>query len=406
MADQLSQDLASLKIDRAAPPSGRGKVLVILLAILAGLGALGYFVVYPKVKAALFTREVQTEVVVLISPSQAQTQLTATGYVIAQVSAKVAAKVPGRIAEIYVEEGQVIKRGDKVARLEDVDAKSAIAASRARASAARAKVAIARGSLAELEATLKRDKPLAEKGVIAKAPVDDLEVKVGSLQASIRAAEAETAAAEAEAKSLEVQLGSYVITSPIDGTVIDKLVEVGEGVAPGFGTPGVVELVDMTSLVVEVDVPEARLSQVVVDRHCDIVLDAYPAKTFRGAVKEIGRRVNRAKASVPVKVRFVDRPEQVLPEMAARVGFLSEEAKDERNTAPPKLVVPASAIAQRAGADVVFVVEDGEVRMTTVKLGEPVGEGRELLSQLPPGTKVVMKPPKDLADGEKVKEKK
>jgi multidrug efflux pump subunit AcrA (membrane-fusion protein) len=182
--DQLSQDLASLKIDRGPKPSGRrGSVLVVAVLVVVALGAIGYYVVYPRVRSALFTTEVKTGQIVLVSPAQARVQLTATGYVVAQTSAKVAAKVPGRIAEIFVEEGKVIEKGAKVARLEDVDFKSALATSRARAAAARARVQIARSALVEHRVTLDRDKPLADKGFIPKAPVDDLEAKVGSLTA-------------------------------------------------------------------------------------------------------------------------------------------------------------------------------------------------------------------------------
>ncbi|MGE3769224.1 MAG: efflux RND transporter periplasmic adaptor subunit, partial [Kofleriaceae bacterium] len=241
----------------------------------------------------------------------------------------------------------------------------------------------------------------------------------------------EAAAADAEARSLEVQLGSYVIVSPIAGTVVDKLVEVGEGVAPGFGTPGVVEVVDMESLVVEVDVPEGKLDQVGEGNPAEIILDAYPSTRFGGHVKEIGRRVNRAKATVPVKIAFDDLSEaggggsiapetgagsgagsaepvkkrRVLPEMAARVSFLEKAVSAEERKAPPKLVVPANAIVQRAGADVIFIVDEDRVRMTTVKVGPPFAGGRELETPLPVGTKVVLDPPADLTDGKKVKEK-
>lgn len=433
--DQLSQDLASLKIDRSPKRGSRpGVKLLVALVILAGAGAAIYYVAIPMLKSKFVTDEVRTGEIAMVSPAQGQMKLTATGYVTALVSAKVAAKVPGRIAEIYVEEGSVIAQGDKVARLEDVDHKSTIASARARAASARARVQIARANVAELEVQIKRDKPLAERGVIARSGVDDMEARVASLQASVRAAEAEAGAAEAEAKSLEVQLGSYVIVSPIAGTVVEKLVEVGEGVAPGFGTPGVVEVVDMNSLVVEVDVPEGKLDQVGEGNPAEIILDAYPSNRFGGKVKEIGRRVNRAKATVPVKISFDDlseasgggaimtetgsgsasgsaapvenrRTRQVLPEMAARVSFLEKAVSAEERKAPPRLVVPSNAVVQRAGGDVVFVVEDDQVRMTTVKVGAPFAGGRELETPLPAGTKVVLDPPAGLTDGKKVKEK-
>jgi RND family efflux transporter MFP subunit len=412
--DQLSQDLASLKIDRGAKPRGRaGRSAAVIGVIVAALAAVAYFAVYPKLRSSLLTTEVKTGEISLVSPAQSQVQLTATGYVVALVYAKIAAKVPGRIAEIFVEEGQTIEKGARVARLEDVDFKTALATSRARAAASRAKIAVARANLAELRVQIERETPLVEKGVTAKATLDDLRTRSDSAAASVRAAEADTAAADAETRALEVQLGGYEIISPISGTVVDKLVEVGEGVSPGFGTPGVVEVIDLASLVVEVDVPEGRLSQVGVDGPCEIVLDAFPTKRFRGAVKEIGRRINRAKATVPVKIRFVDlstgappKGVQILPEMAARVSFLVAALDAKALEVPPKLVVPTSAVTQRGGGDVIFIYDDGDVRMSQVKLGPPFGGGRELETSIPAGTRVVLDPPRDLADGQHVKEHK
>lgn len=408
-SDQLSRDLASLKIDRAAPPpSGAGRTLVWTAIIVAAIAAIGWFVVYPKVHSALTTPEIEVGEIQMVSPAQASVELTATGYVVALSYANVASKVPGRIAELYVDEGSEIKQGDKVARLEDVDFKSSLAASRSRAAAAHSKVAIAKAQLAEIKVQIDREKPLVESGVDAKATLMDLQARYESLTAAVKAAEADAYAAEAEVASLQTQLGSYTIITPISGTVVKKLVQVGEGVSPGFGTPGVVQVVDMSSLVVEVDVPEARLSQV--SEHppspCEIVLDAYSTQRFRGEVKEIGHTVNKSKATVPVKVKFLDRPKLVLPDMAARVSFLSAALDEKAIAAPAKLVVPASAVVQRNGADVIFVYDEGDVRQTSVKVGEAVGDGRALETPIPAGTKVILAPPSDLKDGQKVKEKK
>jgi RND family efflux transporter MFP subunit len=416
--DQLSRDLASLKIDREAKPPGKGRAIALWLAVLAAAALIVYFVVVPKIRAKFTTAQVRTGEIAMVSPSQGQVQITATGYVVAEIAAKVASKVPGRIAEIYVKEGERIEKGQKVARLEDVDFKSGLAASRARAAAARSRIQIARATLAETRVQLDRERPLVEKGVSAKATLDDLEARAVSLTASVRSAEAEAAAADAEAASLETQLGSYVITTPISGTVIDKLVEVGEGVSPGFGTPGVLDVVDLESLVVEVDVPETRLSMLREGNPCEVVLDAYPTERYECAVKEIGRRVNRAKATVPVKVALAGkRPPQMLPEMAARVLFLSAkpEAKGDVKDGVKgdvkdkdmslKRVVPTAAVTQRGGTDVIFIYDDEHVRMTTVKVGGEYAGGRVLETEIPAGTKVVLDPPTDMTDGQKVKEK-
>jgi HlyD family secretion protein len=405
--DQLSRDLASLKIDRnpVAAPSGRaGKVVIVL--VLAAVAVAGKFYVYPKVHAALNTTEVSLGEVQLISPAQADVQLTATGYVIALTSSKVASKVAGRIAELYVDIGSVMQKGDKVARLDDVDFKSNMAASASRAAAARAKVAIAKAQLAEIKVQIDRETPMVESGVSSKATLADLQTRYDSLTAAVTAAQADAQASQEETEALKTQLGSYTILTPISGTVVNKLVQVGEGVSPGFGTPGVVEVVDMSSLVVEVDAPETRLSQVKVGAPCEIVLDAYASKRWRGEVKEIVQRVNRSKATVPVRVTFVDRPETVLPDMAARVSFLATALDPKQLAAPPKLVVPAAALAQRGGAEVVFVYDDGDVHQRTVEVVDKTGDLREVHAQLPVGTRLILSPPASLADGQKVKEKK
>lgn len=405
--DQLSQDLASLRIDRTPKPPSKGPLkLVIWLAVIGGLLAVALLVVYPRLKSSLFTTKVSTGEVLLISPAQAQIQLSATGYVVAQVFAKVAAKTAGRIAEFYVEEGQLVEKGTKVARLEDVDQRSALAAAKARSAAARARIQTARAQLAETQVTLEREKALLTSGVSPKATVDDLQARMDSLRAAVRAAEADAGAAEADVKSIEVALDNTLIITPVTGTVVDKLVEVGEGVAPGFGTPGVLDVVDLDSLVVEIDIPEGKLAQVKIGAPCEIVLDAYPQQRYRGAVKEIGRRVNRAKATVPVKVSFADRPKEVLPDMAARVSFLREALTDAQLKEAPKLVVPSAAITDRDGVEVIFVIEDDIVRQTQVKLGGATGDGRELLRPLlPGGTKVVLNPPASLHDGKSIKER-
>lgn len=422
MTDQLSADLASLKIDRNAPPKRSKGGLIVVLLLLAGAGALAYFVIYPRVTGALFTDEIKTDEVRMVSPAQSSVQLSASGNVVALVYAKVAAKVPGRIAEIFVEEGDRIEKDAKVARLEDVDFKSGLASSRARGAAARARIQIARAQVSELKVQIDRERPLVEKGVTAKATLDDLIAKSSSLTASVRSAEAEANAADAETRSLEVQLGSYLITSPIAGTVVDKLVEVGEGVSPGFGTPGVVEVVDMTSLVVEVDVPESRISQIHEGAPAEILLDSYASNRLAGTVKEIGKRINKSKATVPVKVKFDQQPDQimidgagsnapkvkmlVLPDMAARVSFLGAKLDEAALKVPPKRVVPTRAVVKRDGRDVVFIFEDDRVRMSPVTVKGEYGGGIEIDTNIPEKTKLVLDPPADLVDGKKVKEKK
>jgi HlyD family secretion protein len=165
------------------------------------------------------------------------------------------------------------------------------------------------------------------------------------------------------------------------------------------------KIADFGSIVVETDVPEVRLHLVKKAGPCEIVLDAYPDKHWRGEVVDVSPELNRSKASATVKVRFLDRDETVLPEMAARVSFLEAPLDANKLNEPPKKIVPGSAVVDRAGSRVVFVLESGKVRMAPVTLGARFGDGYELVEGPSPGTKIVSEPPPTLGDGQAIKER-
>jgi len=223
----------------------------------------------------------------------------------------------------------------------------------------------------------------------------------------VRAAEAEVKAAKAEVTALRVDLQYMRVLAPIDGTVINEPPEVGElvGTDIGGGRDKVIELADFSTLMVETDIPEARLHMVRVGSPTEITLDAFPGRRYRGEAVEISPRVSRAKATIEVKVKFVDTAQDVLPDMSARVSFLTEAIDPATLQEKPRTVVPASAVVDRAGAKLVYVVEGDLVRLHTVTLGERIGSGFELLSGPPVGTRLVADPPRELADGQQVKEK-
>ena len=181
-----------------------------------------------------------------------------------------------------------------------------------------------------------------------------------------------------------------------------KPLQPGDVVTPG--TP-MARIADFDSIVVETDVPEARLHLVKTGGPCEIVLDAYPDKRWRGEVADTSPQLNRAKATATVKVRFLDRDATVLPEMAARVSFLDAPLDVAKLSERPKRIVPGGAVVDRGGAKVVFTIDSGAVRMTPVTLGPPFGDGFELVDGPAPGTKIVSDPGPNLGDGQAIKEK-
>lgn len=407
MADQLSSDLASLRIDRTArAPEGRGprSLLVWLLLIVAG-GAAAYTYGRPRLEAELFKTEVDVTEIALVSPAQSSIELSSTGYVVPQIVTLVGAKIPGRVSKINVKEGDQVKAGDVLMELDSADYQAAKRAAESQAAAARARAAAARAAVAEIQVQLDREKKLVAEGISPKANAENLTAKVASLEANVTAAEADITAAMSAVQSAQVNLGYLTIKSPITGEIVSKPPQLGELVGALTLTPLTIEIADMSTLAVETDVPEARLEQVKPKAACEIVLDAYPSRRFRGEVLEVSPKINRQKATVKVKVRFIDPTDGVLPEMAARVSFLSQPLDAAAMKEPPKLVVPASGLVERSGAKVVYVIDGDTVKMVPVTLGMPFGAGFELVNGPAAGTRIVKDPPAALGDGQHIKEK-
>jgi RND family efflux transporter MFP subunit len=347
--------------------------------------------------------------VITVSPAQASVELTSTGYVVAQTLSSVAPKVAGKVKTQRVKQGDKVKAGDLLLEIDTADQKAGIASADSQVAAARARVMTAKANLLDVEQQTRRAQSLSEAGIGPKGAAEDLIARSASLKAQVQAAEADANAQAALASALRVNLASYTLIAPISGTVVNKPPQIGEFVGPqpaGIAIDmGGVQIADFTTLMVETDVPEQRLSQIKMGGPCEIVMDAFPTKRYRGKAMEVTPKVNRTKATVTVKVAFVDENEGVLPDMAARVSFLSGELDKEAMKTPPKTVVPGSAVAEVQGSKVVYRVEGGVVRLTTVTLGPAVGTGFEVVSGVSAGTKLVSSPPRDLADGQRIKER-
>jgi RND family efflux transporter MFP subunit len=412
VSDQLSSDLASLSIDRSSRSSGGAAKRVVLWLVV--LGALGYGIyayALPQLQTQVLKTEVSVTELSTYSPIQASVELTSSGYVEPQRVSRVGAKVPGRVSQLHVRQGQKVKAGDVLLELEQADRQAAIQSAKMRVAAAEARVATAKANVAETRVQAERERALVKSGVAPAARADDLEARVASLTEAVRAAEAEVKASNAEVAALKVDLGYMQVHAPMDGTVINKPPEIGEVVGSDLGTvasdsdQAVIELADFNTLMVETDIPEGRLHMVTIGSPCDIALDAFPTRRYRGEAVEINPKVDRAKATVGVKVKFVDPPEGVLPDMSARVSFLSKPIDDAQLKEKPKTIVPGSALVDRGGTKVLFVLEDGVVRMRNVTVGAELGGGFEAIDGPSSGTRVVANPPATLVDGQRVKEK-
>src|SRR5207248_2074009 len=221
---------------------------------------------------------------------------------------------------------------------------------------------------------------------------------------------ADVAAAQARVEVARVNLENCYVRAPFSGRITHKLTDIGEIVfgftSAGTGNGGIASLADFSTLQVEADVSESQVAKLKIGTPAEIVLDAFPERRYRGKVAEVRPRVDRAKATVTVKVAFVDEPVDVLPDMGAKVTFLAKELDEAAAKAQPIPAVQADAVVERGENKVVWVVDpQDQLRSVPVVTGAPMGGLVALRDGPPPGTKVVRRPDGDLRAGMKVKEK-
>lgn len=396
------KDLGQLKIDKSKMTYGgrrsRKPLIGIAIAVILVIAVIVYFfLINPTVP-------VEAGAVSLMYPSQSFTLLNASGYVVAQRKAAVSSKATGRLEWLGVEEGSKIKKGEIIARLEDRD----VAATRDQASAnlknTQAALAQTRAELDDATINFNRSKDLIAKGFISRMDYDTAEARYKRAQAGVSGAESAIQSAEAALKAAEVAVEYTKIRAPFDAVVLTKDANIGDIMTP-FGAAmnakaAVVTVADMSSLEVEADVSEANLGKVNKGQPCEIQLDALPDKRFRGQVHMIVPTADRSKASVMVKVSFLDKDPRILPEMSAKVAFLEHAVSPEEER--PRVALPSAAVISREGNHWVFVVAGKRVTEAPVHIGAKIGDMVEVIDGVKAGDKVVLNPPKKLGNGSKI----
>jgi RND family efflux transporter MFP subunit len=400
-----NEDLSKLKIDKSKVvirPRKRRKVVYWTLVVIAIMILMSLLyakgVLTPSV-------EVQVATVSQFYPSQAFTLLNASGYVVAQRKSALASKVTGRLIWLGVEEGSPVKKGQVVARLESQDVSATRDQAAANVNAARFTLEQAQADLRVATLTFNRNKELLSRGVVAQQAYDDALARYERSVAAVAAAEAALKANTAALEGATALLEYTLIRAPFDAVVLTKDADVGDIVTPlgaaANAKAAVVTIADMNSLEVEADVSESNLSQIRPGQPCEIQLDALPERRFRGVIHMIVPTADRSKATVMVKVRFVDKDSRVLPEMSAKVAFLARMAKPDEQKS--RTALHQTALIHRKNGKVVFLVKEDRVVETPVNLGSPMGDMVEVLGGVKVGDRVVLNPPDRLKNGSKIK---
>jgi len=397
MADS---DISRLKINRAAAPVAgaprrrRRTWLVVVLVILAIAAAL----VFRSMTAPIPVEPVSVS---MAYPSQSFALLNATGYVVAQRKAAVASKATGRLEWLGVREGSRVKEGEVLARLESRDVTATKEQAAANIKLAQANLEQGQAELNEAERNFNRSRDLLAKNFVSQASHDAAISRFEKAKSAIAGYRASIAVAQATYRATEVGVEQTLIRAPFEGVVLTKNANVGDVITPFSSALGsqaaVVTMADMSTLEVEADVSESNLEKIQPNQPCEIQLDALPGVRFRGRLLRMVPTVDRAKATVMAKIRFTELDPRILPEMSAKVSFLSQEMPEGERTA--RTVLQPAAIVQRDGKNVVFVIKGDKVSQVAIETGAKIGEMVEIKSGVSAGDRVVMRPSEKLHDG-------
>jgi HlyD family secretion protein len=447
----MESELKSLRIDRSkksrpagepSPWATRWILTGVILIVLLGAGRF----VYARLNAAT---EVSVTRVMAAQPAGAAGEsviLNATGYIVAAHKIQVASKVLGRVAWIGVDKGDKVREGQTIVRLEDDEYRAQLQQARGNLLAlqarltelengsrpeeirrAEADVIEARAEAQNAQINLDRTRSLVTQGVMSKQALDDAQarfdrqearvnalqrtfelVKIGPRREQIDAMKGQLEQAKGMVAFYETQLANTVIKAPVTGTILERAVEKGEFVTTSFvgerGAKGyVVSLADLNDLEVELDISQNDFAKLGSRQRGVVTTDAYPDRKYEGVIDEISPEANRQKATVQVKVKIVKPDDYLRPEMNASVAFVSgaKDAPAQTAAARPVVFVPATALRN----DKVFVVSSGKAVARTVKAAGSTSQGIRVEEGLNGGEDLILDPPAELKDGDRVRVK-
>jgi len=395
-----SDSLNNLTIDKTMqlkPAATRTRLRLVVAIII--IAAVALLIVFVKSRSV----SIETTTVSQIYPTQSFTKLNASGYVVAQRKAAVASKITGRLEWIGVQEGDRVKAGQIIARLENRDLDSSARQAEASVQSAKASLEQVRAEMTDAAQSFRRQKELLAQGIVSQAEFDTADARNKRAIAGTAGAEAALRVSSEALQGARITYDYSLIRAPFDAVVLTKNADVGDIITPlgaaANAKAAVVTIADMRSLQVEADVSESNLGMVSLGQPCEISLDSLPNTRFRGTVHTVVPTADRSKASVMVKVAFVDTDTRILPEMSAKVAFLEREAnKEDRQQ---RIAINPAAIIKVAEREGVYLLKGDTVVFTPVVRGIKLGDMVEV-SGVKAGDKIALRPLDKLKDGSRV----
>ncbi len=406
MADP-SESIHQLKIDRSAPaPAGGSRAWIFAVLAIAVIAVVGWLL------SDRFRGSVLVETDVARQPpsvAAASSVLDASGYVVARRQATISSKVTGKVLEVLVEEGMRVEKDQVVARLDDTTQQAQLAVAIAQADSARALLDEVSARLRNAQQERDRQRDLAARGLTSQSSLDDAEALYDELAARLETGRENVDVAESNVLLARDALSNMTIRAPFAGMVVTKNAQPGEMISPvsaggGFTRTGICTIIDTDSLEIEVDVNEAYIQRVLPGQRVSAVLDAYPDWRIPSEVIAIIPTADRQKATVRVRIGFLERDNRVLRDMGVKVSFLGTETPASTTREVQGVMIPGAALRSDDAGDFVWIVRNGVVDRRSVELGGPRDRPQVLVQTgLVAGDTVVRSAEGPLSAGQAVK---
>lgn len=387
VSPRLDKSLSGLRLDPTIrTQQGRGALWWIAITLVLAL-TIGGASVWLYQQTLGRPPQVQIAFARLVG---ANTQLTGAvlsgaGYVVTgDRYISIGVRVPGRIDAYEVQEGDFVRKGATLVRLDARDYEASLKRSEATLELAKANLLFK-----QKQATRRRE--LHARGLIAAHDLDVAENELAVAQASVHQS-------EADVMSARVNLDYTRLTAPTDGIVLAKLKEVGEIAVPGgfAGAGDLIRMANLKDLRAEVDINEVDFRRVRMGQQVEVVPDAYPDRKYPAQVVKIYPQANRQKGTLKVEVKLASVDEYLRPDMSVRINFLAEAPKaDDR----PRIVVSRGAVRDEGEQAFVWMVRNRQARRVSVRLGEDLGDAVQVTSGLDGGEALIVSGLETLQEG-------
>jgi membrane fusion protein (multidrug efflux system) len=320
-------------------------------------------------------------------------KLTVVGNLIGAATVEAVPKVSGRLDAVYVQLGDRVSRGQKIAKIEDHELVEQIRQARASYDVSAATIRQREADLRLAQTNLERSRNLFERQLIPRQTFDDTDSRHQAAVAQLDLAKAQHAQAEARLDELKINLANTVMTSPVSGFVGRRLLDAGAWVTPNSSF---ISVVDIGTVRLVANIVEKDLRKVTSGMVAEVGVDAFPGEKFEGRVQHIAPILDPATRTAQIEIQIDNPRHRLKPGMYASVDF----ATDHR---PNTLVVPTRSVVDLNGNRGVFVHADGDTaRFKAVTVGIIDGELAEVQDGLQEGERIITTGAAALREGDRI----